>query len=203
MKNIFTTKRLCRAGVIAALYVALTYAFGAIAYSGLLEIRPAEALTILPLFFPEAVPALWIGCMIANLGSQFIVFDVPLGGLATLVASLLTYGAGRLIKNKVAKIVVGGLFPVLVNAFIIPIIIVFLCGGAEGFNSATEAYWVFFGSMCATEALWVYALGVPLYISILKLQQKGVSVFLDGPADHPVQTVETVEAAQPNDTTVS
>ena len=40
MKNFFTTKRLCRAGVIAALYVALTYAFGAIAYSGFLEIRP-------------------------------------------------------------------------------------------------------------------------------------------------------------------
>jgi hypothetical protein len=59
--------------------------------------------------------------------------------------------------------------------------------------------------MCATEALWVYALGVPLYISILKLRQKGVSVFLDGPADHPVQTVETVEVVEPahtNDTTV-
>lgn len=59
MKNIFTTKRLCRAGVIAALYTALTYAFGALAYdASIIEIRPAEALTILPLFFPEAVPAL-------------------------------------------------------------------------------------------------------------------------------------------------
>ncbi len=103
MKNFFTTKRLCRAGVIAALYVALTYAFGAIAYSGFLEIRPAEALTILPLFFPEAVPALWIGCMLANLGSQFIMYDVPLGGLATLVAALCTYGVGRLIKNHVLE----------------------------------------------------------------------------------------------------
>ena len=79
-KELFTTKRLCRAGVIAALYVALTYAFGAIAYSGFLEIRPAEALTVLPLFFPEAVPALWIGCMLANLGSPFIMYDVPIGG---------------------------------------------------------------------------------------------------------------------------
>jgi hypothetical protein len=129
--------------------------------------------------------------MLANLGSQFIVFDVPLGGLATLIASLLTYGAGRLIKNKVAKIAVGGIFPVLVNAFIIPVIIVFLCGGAEGFNSASEAYWVYFGSMCATEALWVYALGIPLYISILKLQQKGVSAFIDSPATHPVESTES------------
>lgn len=88
MKNFFTTKRLCRAGVIAGLYVALTYAFGAISYQGILQIRPAEALTTLPLFFPEAVPALWIGCMLANLGSPFIAFDVPLGGFAAGVFAM-------------------------------------------------------------------------------------------------------------------
>lgn len=179
MKEFFTTKRLCRAGVIAALYVALTYAFGAIAYNGILQIRPAEALTILPLFFPEAVPALWIGCMLANLGSPFVLFDVPLGGLATLIAALLTYGAGRLIKNNVLKVAVGGFFPVIVNAFIIPVIIVFLCGGAEGYGSASVAYWTYFGSMCATEGLWIYGLGIPLYIAVYHLRKKGVFVFSD------------------------
>lgn len=184
MKNFFTTKRLCRAGIIAALYVALTYAFGAIAYQGILQIRPAEALTILPLFFPEAVPALWIGCMLANLGSPFIAFDVPLGGLATLVASLLTYGAGRLIKNRIAVVAVGGLFPVLVNAFVIPVVIVFLCGGDEGYASANIAYWSYFGSLCATEALWVYGLGIPLYIAICGLQKKGVTAFMNNEKKH-------------------
>lgn len=179
MKNFFTTKRLCRAGVIAALYVALTYAFGAISYQGVLEIRPAEAMTILPLFFPEAVPALWIGCMLANLASPFIMYDVPLGGLATLVAALGTYGIGRLFKNHVLRVAVGGLFPVLVNAFAIPFVIL-LCGGAEGFDSAVIAYWTYFGSLCATQALWVYGLGIPLYASIYGLRKKGVSVFLDG-----------------------
>ena len=43
MKGFFTAKRLCRAGIIAALYVALTYSFGAIASNGFLQIRPAEA----------------------------------------------------------------------------------------------------------------------------------------------------------------
>ncbi len=186
MKNFFTTKRLCRAGIIAALYVALTYAFGAIAYQGVLQIRPAEALTILPLFFPEAVPALWIGCMLANLASPFIAFDVPLGGLATLVAALLTYGAGRLIKNHVAKVAVGGLFPVLVNAFVIPVVIVFLCGGDEGYASANIAYWSYFGSLCATEALWVYGLGIPLYMAIYGLRKKGVTAFCDAAKKPPV-----------------
>lgn len=190
MKNIFTTKRLCRAGIIAALYVALTYAFGAIAYQGVLQIRPAEALTILPLFFPEAVPALWIGCMLANLASPFIAFDVPLGGLATLAAALLTYGAGRLIKNQILKVAVGGLFPVLVNAFIIPIIIVFLCGGAEGYESVAIGYWTYFGSLCATEALWIYGLGVPLYIAIYNLRKKGVTAFLDTPKKQKQEEVQ-------------
>ena len=180
MKNIFTTKRLCRAGIIAALYVALTYAFGAIAYQGVVEIRPAEALCILPLFFPEAVPALWIGCMLANLGSPFIMYDVPIGGLATLIAALCTYGVGRLIKNHAARFAAGGIFPVLVNAFIIPLVIVFLCGDLCGAETAGAAYWICFGSLCATEAVWVYALGALLYFGILGLRKKGVAVFLDG-----------------------
>ncbi len=179
MKKFFTTKRICRAGVIAALYVALTYAFGLIAYSGTPEIRPAEALCILPLLFPEAVPALWIGCMLANLGSPFIMYDVPIGGLATLVAALCTYGAGRLIKNDILKFIVGGFFPVMVNAFIIPILIVFLCGGSKGYASAAIAYWVYFGSMCATEALWVYALGSVLYFTLRGLRKRGVAAFCD------------------------
>lgn len=195
MKKIFTTKRLCRAGIIAALYVALTYAFGAIAYNGVLQIRPAEALTILPLFFPEAVPALWVGCMLANLASPFIIYDVPIGGLATLIAALLTYGAGRLIKNNIIKVAVGGFFPVLVNAFIIPLIIVFLCGGSDGYKSALIAYWVNFGSLVATEALWVYGLGIPLFVWIYHLRKKGVAAFSDEKQKQspPVEPTEPTE----------
>lgn len=181
MKNLFTTKRLCRAGIIAALYVALTYAFGAIAYQGFLEIRPAEALTVLPLFFPEAVPALWIGCMLANLGSPFIMYDVPVGGAATLIAAVLTCIAGHFIRNHVLRLGIGGLFPVLVNAFVIPVIIVYLCGDLSNFGTVQAAYWGYFASLCATQALWVFGLGIPLYIAIVGLQKKGVRVFISEP----------------------
>lgn len=176
MKNYFNTKTLCRAGVIAALYVALTYAFAPVAFLPTLEIRPAEALTILPLFFPEAVPALWIGCMLANLASPTLVYDVTLGAAATLIASLGTYAVGRLIKDDVLRLSVGGLFPVFVNAFLIPVIFIFIQPEAPIEAPMTE-YWISFGSMCATEALWVYALGGPLYFSIKKLRDKGVRVF--------------------------
>lgn len=177
-KTKLTTKRLCRAGVIAALYVALTMVFGTISYSGIFEIRPAEALTILPLFYPEAVPALWIGCMLANLTSPFMLYDVLIGGAATLVASALTYLAGRLIRNNIARVAVGGLFPVFVNAFVIPLVIVFLCGGADGYESVSAAYWICFISMAVTEAVWIYVLGSLLYSGIYSLRKKGVRVFI-------------------------
>ncbi len=167
----FTAKRLCRAGVISALYVALTYAFGALSYSGFLEIRPAEALTILPLFFGEAVPALYIGCMIANLGSPFFVYDVFIGSLATLIASLCTYFIGKTVRNKVAKFTLGGLFPVVINAIVIPMIIVFLCKDTGGYESVKTAYFVFAGSIFITQAVWVYGLGAPIYFSVEKLRE--------------------------------
>lgn len=190
MKNIFTTKRICRAGVIAALYVALTYAFGAIAYQGILQIRPAEAMCILPLFFPEAVPALYIGCMLSNLASPFLVYDVFIGSLATLIAALATYAVGRLLRNHVARVGLGGLFPVLVNAFAIPVVIVFLCGDSSAGSTLAAAYWIDFASMFVTEALWVYALGIPLYLFVHRMQRRGFAPFLDGKKTEPAPTAE-------------
>ena len=192
-KEIFTTKRICRAGVIAALYVALCYAFMPVAYGGILQIRPAEALCILPLFFPEAVPALYIGCMLANLTSPMLIYDVFLGSLATLVAATLTGIVGYLMRNKdsvgahVARIGIGGFFPVVANAFIIPLIIVFLCGDLSatellgwGESTVTFAYWANCISLLITEAVWVYALGTPVYFFVLRMRKRGVKVFLDG-----------------------
>ena len=169
--KIFTTKRLCRAGIIAALYVALTYAFLPFAF-GPIQIRPAEALCILPLFFVEAVPALWIGCMLSNLGSPYFVYDVLIGSLATLLAAFITYMVGLFIKKEGARLIIGGIFPILFNALIIPLIIVFLCGGGEGYATLTAAYFATAGSIGLTEAIWVYALGSPLYYAVKKLRKK-------------------------------
>ena len=182
----FTARRICRAGVIAALYVALTYAFGALSYQGFLQIRPAEALCILPLFFPEAIPALYIACMLSNLASPCLVDDVVIGSLATLAAAALTGIVGRTVGNFALKAGLGGLFPVLFNAFAIPAVIVFLCGDLS-YGTAAASYWTYFASMLATEALWVYALGIPLALFVDRMRKRGVSAFLDGPkssADH-------------------
>lgn len=171
MKRGISTKRLCRAGIIAALYVALTYAFAPFAF-GPFQVRPAEALCILPLLYGEAVPALYVGCMLSNLASPYFVYDVLLGSLATLLAATLTYIVGKTMKRDGGKILLGGVFPVLCNALAIPLIIVFLCSGAEGYSSAAAAYFAFAGSLALTEAVLVYALGTPLYYAVNRLKKR-------------------------------
>lgn len=178
MKTVFSTRRLCRAGIIAALYVVLTWVFSALAYNGFLQIRPAEALCILPLFFPEAVPALFVGCAVANLTSPFAVYDVTIGGTATLLAALATYAMGRVFVKDGLKLLFGGLMPVLFNAILIPVIIVFLCGDFGGNATAVGAYFFFAASLAVTEAIWVYVLGVPLYFTVKRLRQKNIPYFL-------------------------
>lgn len=156
---------ICRAGLIAALYVALTMPFGALAF-GPFQIRPSEALTLLPLFYVEAIPGLYIGCILANAMSAYGVYDVFLGSLATLLAALCTYVCGRLIKKLPLKIAVGGLFPVLFNAFIVPA--VWLLAGSD------VAYWYQFGCFILNEGVWVYALGIPMCITVYSLIKKNV-----------------------------
>lgn len=163
MKNVFTTKRICRAGIICALYVALTYAFMPFAF-GPVQVRPAEALCLLPLLFPEAVPALFVGCALSNIASPYVAFDVPIGSMTTLLASLGTYMVGRFFKTDWNKVIVGGLFPVLLNALILPIVMVFIFGEADNHTSLLVAYYTYFGSIAFTQAIWVYALGTPLYL---------------------------------------
>ena len=177
MKNLFSTKRLCRAGVISALYVVLTLVFAPFAF-GPVQIRPAEALCILPLFFAEAIPALTIGCALSNLLSWYSVFDVALGSLATLLASIGTYLIGKIFKKHPIRIALGGLFPVLLNALIIPIIIVIIFGDTGTYSSATLAYCVNALTIAGTECIWVYAMGAPLYYIVLRLQKRKISLFL-------------------------
>lgn len=169
----FTTKMLCRAGIIAALYAALTWPLGSLAYGVMgFQIRPAEALTMLPLFYAESIPALYVGCLLANLLSGYGAWDIGLGSLCSLVAAALTFLAGKFIKNIPAKLTVGGLFPVLVNAFVLPF--VFMLAG-----STSAGYWFNFASLTLTQGVWVYGLGIPLFFGIRALRKKGVSAFCD------------------------
>ena len=81
------TRHLTRSAIIAAIYVALTFMFQPISF-GAIQFRIAESLMLLPVLIPEAVPGLFIGCLLANLLCGGIWFDVILGSLATLLAAI-------------------------------------------------------------------------------------------------------------------
>ena len=164
-KNKNLTLKIARAGIISALYIVTSLITAPIA-SGAVQVRLSEALTLLPLIFPEAVPALFIGCAFSNLITACAPFDVIFGSLITLVASLLTFGVGKLIAKCWLKIAIGGLFPVLMNAFLLPVIWVWCYGAIE---------YIYFIQVClllAGQTISVYALGTPLFLRIRKRWRK-------------------------------
>ena len=166
--NKFSTKMLARAGIIAALYAALTLTLPALSFNSILQFRPAEALTLLPLLYSDSIIGLFIGCFIANLLSPYGVPDLVVGSLATLVAAVCTFFTGKMIKNQKLKVFVGGLFPVLVNAIFLPLMWYLM--------DSEAGYWASFGSMLLTQAIYVYVLGIPFYMLLKRLQSSGVAI---------------------------
>ncbi len=162
-----TTKRLCRAGIIAALYAALTYVFTPLAF-GPFQVRPAEAFCLLPLLFPEAIFGLAIGCALSNLASPYLLYDLIFGSLSTLIAAFGAYLVGRFCKKEGLRVFFCGLFPVIINALVLPFMLVFLCAGGEGYSSAATAYFTIAAFIALSECIWVYALGAPLYFALRK-----------------------------------
>ncbi len=112
---------LVQGAMIAAVYAAATYASAVlgIAY-GPIQFRFSEALTVLAVFSPAAVPGLTIGCLLGNLSSPFGMWDIVFGSLATLLAALSA--------RKLRKITFKGL-PIL--SIVMPVIFNALIVGAE------------------------------------------------------------------------
>lgn len=109
---------LAYAAITSALYVVLTFlssAFGLA--SGVIQIRLSEALTVLPAFTPAAIPGVFIGCLLSNLLTGCLPWDVVFGSLASLIGSLGTYFLRK--KGKwIAPIP-----PILSNAIIVPLVL--------------------------------------------------------------------------------
>ena len=159
----FSTKSLTRAGIIGALYVALTLALAPLSY-GAIQVRIAEGLTLLPLLFPESVYGLTIGCLIANLFGNGVL-DIVFGTLATFLAGILTRVFAKKLKKDWLKISIGGIFPVVINALIIPFTFYAL---SESFIF----YLICVGQIFLGQALSVYLVGTPIYLAIKKGRTK-------------------------------
>ncbi len=124
--------------VIAALYVALTFAQEALlpgSTSMAIQFRISEALTMLALFTPSAIPGLTVGCVITNLISAgALPFDFVLGSLASLLASVFIYKF-RTVTFKAIPFL-SALMPAVFNGIIIGLEIeLFFIDGSFHFSS--------------------------------------------------------------------
>ena len=152
-KPSFSVRNLTTAALIAALYATLTLLFAAISY-GPVQFRISEALTLLPVLFPQAVPGLALGCLIANILGSATVWDIVFGTLATLLAAVL---ARRLRKN----VWLAAAMPVVCNAVIIGLVL--------HFTLADVLLWPTMASVGLGEAAVVYLLGVPMIYALRRV----------------------------------
>ena len=165
------TKPIARAGLIAALYVVLSLVTFSVA-SGVIQFRLSEGLTLLALIFPETPVALLVGCALINLITGCALYDVIFGSLITFAAGVLTFFAGKLLKKTAARIIAGGIFPVLLNAFLLPLIWYFCYGELE------YAYFLQVLFLLASEGASVYVFGTVFYLAIKRLREKNVDFLL-------------------------
>ena len=110
------TPFLAEAAVIGAIYVVLTLLFAPLSY-GEIQIRFSEALTILPLFTPAAIPGLFVGCLVGNILGGAILPDIIFGSIATLIGAIGTY----MLRQQ--KPVYGTLPPIIANIVIVPFVL--------------------------------------------------------------------------------
>ena len=113
---------LTQSGVIAALYVVLTLLAKLLGLdSGQIQLRLSEALCVLPVFLPAAVPGLTVGCLLANILCGNIFWDVLFGTLATLIGAVGT----RLLRKRPLLAL---LPPIAANTVIVPFVLAYAYG---------------------------------------------------------------------------
>ena len=111
-----------RIAMIAAVYTVVSLALAPISY-GNIQVRIAEALTILPLLYKPSIYGVTLGCFLTNLLGAFMgvnptgFIDAIIGTLATFLAAECTY----MLKDKTVKgfPLWSVLMPVIFNFFFV------------------------------------------------------------------------------------
>jgi len=152
------TKFLTQASMIAAIYVVLVEVFKPFSY-GIMQVRIAEVLTILPYFTSAAIPGLTVGVIISNILGPYGILDIVVGSLATFIAAYLTY--------KMRKRILAPLPPILVNAVIIGLMLYYIfLGSPDEVPLPTIMAWVALG-----QTIVCYGLGYPFMLILDKYKK--------------------------------
>ena len=144
------TREIAFGGIIAALYVILTYVANAFGLaSGAIQVRISEALTILPVFTVAAVPGVTIGCLLANLLTGCAFWDIVFGSAATLLGAIGT----RLLRKHPY---IAWIPPVVSNMAIIPVVL-------QKVYNVPDAWWYLVITVGIGEVISCGVLGIVLY----------------------------------------
>ena len=163
----FSTRSLTRAALIAALYLLLTILFQALSF-GAVQFRISEALMLLPVLTVDAVPGLFIGCILANLLGGGIWYDVLLGSVATLLAAVFA----RKLRTRPAF---AAAMPVIFNGLIVGPVVYFAYVRAPGEAVNWAVLLSSIGTVALGELVVCYVLGLPL----LKVLRRIPAKYLD------------------------
>ena len=132
-----STRYLTQAAIIAALYAVLTHLQnlllpGSVTWA--IQMRLSEALCVLALFTPAAVPGLTLGCLIFNITyAAALPLDFVLGSAATLLAA-----EGMWLTRKVTVHgypLLAMLMPAIANAILVGWELTAYIGGGFGLNA--------------------------------------------------------------------
>lgn len=146
---------ICQGGIIAALYIVLTYVANALGLaSGEVQVRFSEALTILPFFSVASVPGLFVGCLLSNILTGCAIPDIIFGSLATLIGAVGT----RMLRKKTPWL--APLPPILANTIIVPFVLKYAYG--------VEPLWFSFVTVGAGEIISCGILGMLLLFALKK-----------------------------------
>ena len=143
-----------QAAMIAAIYVVLTYVFAPFSF-GEVQVRISEALTILPVFTPAAIPGLFLGCIISNTLTGCMLLDIIFGSIATLIGAAGTW----LLRNKAKWL--APLPPIIANTLIVPFVLAYVYH-VEG------AIYYFMLTVGIGEIISCAVLGMVLYFALKK-----------------------------------
>ena len=167
MKN--KSRFLAYGALIAALYVALTYFQNFLipnSASFAIQFRASEALCVLALFTPAAIPGLTLGCLLFNISfAGALPLDPVIGTLASLIATAIMYLTRRITIKGYPLLAI--LMPALSNALLVGWELEMYFGGGFWLN----ALYVFIG-----EAALLLTLGSILY-HVIKIRHLDSRLF--------------------------
>lgn len=164
-QNKIKLKSITEISLISAIYVTISMMLIPFSF-GVIQIRVAEALTIMPVFKKMYIYGLTLGCFLTNLMGYFVckntlgIVDIIIGSSATFISGILTYYFRNYkIKNLP---ILATLFPVVINAVIIGGELTFFMKGTL-FNSL---FWLNSLSVGIGQFVSCSLIGLVLYIAL-------------------------------------